>query len=82
MHSDDDDDWDEPMDDGQDVTCLFCDSSFQTTCALWEHCKVTHQFDITHVKQKFSKFKLPHSIHWLSVVKNNHKFIIPLKVKN
>ncbi|CAB4030787.1 arginine N-methyltransferase 3 isoform X1, partial [Paramuricea clavata] len=54
MDSDDDDDnWEEPMGDGQDVMCLFCDSSFQTTCALWEHCKVTHQFDITHVKQKF-----------------------------
>jgi hypothetical protein len=62
MDSDDDDDWEEPMDDGQDVMCLFCDSSFQTTCALWEHCKVTHQFDITHVKQKFSKSKLTDSV--------------------
>ena len=51
--SDDGDDWDEPMIDDHDVTCLFCDSSFQTTFTLWEHCKVSHQVDITHVKHKF-----------------------------
>jgi hypothetical protein len=51
----DDDDWDEPMNDGQDVTCLFCDSSFKTTCELWEHCKLAHHVDITHVKNKFSE---------------------------
>ena len=57
IDSDDDDYWDEPMDDDQEVTCLFCDSSFKTACALWEHCKVLHQFDIAYVKQKFSKWQ-------------------------
>ena len=60
--SDDDYDWDEPMIDDHDVTCLFCNSSFQTTCALWEHCKVAHQVDITHIKHKFSKFKVTISV--------------------
>ena len=45
------------MDDGRDVTCLFCDRSFQTTCALWEHTKLTHQFDIISVKHRLRKFK-------------------------
>ncbi|XP_028399544.1 protein arginine N-methyltransferase 3-like [Dendronephthya gigantea] len=49
----DDDCWEEPMNDAQDVKCLFCDGSFQSTSELWEHCNVNHQFDIAHVKQKF-----------------------------
>ena len=68
MDSDDDDYWDEPMDDGQEVTCLFCNSSFHTTCALWEHCKKAHQFDIAHVKKYFSKFKPAEMINFLSML--------------
>lgn len=54
----DDDCWEEPMNDGQDVPCLFCNSSFQSTNELWEHCKVAHQFDIAYVKQKCGKLTL------------------------
>lgn len=70
IDSDDDDYWDEPMDDDQEVTCLFCNSFFKTTCALWEHCKVMHQFDIAHVKQKFSKFKLADMISFTQAMLN------------
>lgn len=58
MDSDDENYWEEPVEGDQKVTCPFCNSSFRSIGALWEHCKETHQFDINYAKLKFSKFLL------------------------
>ncbi|KAM7262564.1 hypothetical protein ACFE04_000247 [Oxalis oulophora] len=54
------DDWNEEEEEDNetetetDFLCLFCDDKFSSCDALFDHCKLTHQFDFKQLKKEFN----------------------------
>ncbi|KAF3434258.1 hypothetical protein FNV43_RR25361 [Rhamnella rubrinervis] len=47
------DDWEDEEEDGSDsnFVCLFCDSRYSSSDALFDHCNSSHRFDFLHIKR-------------------------------